>query len=148
MKKIYLTHGGYTKVDDEDYEWLSSWNWYQDNHGYARSWVENQHTRLHRLIMNRPKGMVDHINGDKLDNRRNNLRIVTPSQNAINKKIRRDSKTGIRGVRYRWQYGFWQARITREGKRVSLGHFKTKEEATKAYQKAAPQVYGEYARIP
>lgn len=146
MKKLFLTHGGYALVDDEDYGLLNNWNWYQDNHGYARGWVDGKHTRLHRLIMSRPKAMVDHINGNRLDNRRSNLRVVSPSQNAINKKIRKDSKTGIRGIRHRQQYNKWQARITKDGKRISLGHFNTKEEAAKAYQKAVPQVYGEYAR--
>ncbi|MEK4263669.1 HNH endonuclease [Paenibacillus sp. FSL L8-0499] len=88
---------------------------------------------LHRIIMNTEKGMiVDHINHDTLDNRKQNLRLVTQSENQENRLgATRKSKTGIRNVSYHKTSGLWVVVIGRNNKRVCLGHFKTLEEAEK-----------------
>lgn len=151
MKKIPLTQGKFAIVDDADFEWLNQWKWCYDR-GYASRGIWSKETKkvkrqsMHRLIMGNLDSFIDHINGDALDNRRVNLRPVTASQNAINRKTRSDNNTGQKGVRFRHQYNLWQARICKNGKRVSLGHFKTKEEAIRAYKEAVPIWHGDFAR--
>ncbi len=151
MKKIALTQGKFALVDDKDFEWLNQWKWCYDG-GYAKRGIWDKDKRrvrqqfMARLVMGNPDGFVDHVSGNTLDNTRINLRVVSPIENAINRKTRVDNKSGQKGVHYRWQYGLWQARISRGGIRVSLGHFKTKEEAIRAYLQAVPQWLGEYAR--
>lgn len=93
-----------------------------------------------------PKGFtVDHINGIRDDNRWSNLRLATPSQQNQNATVRSDSKSGLRGVSFHVS-GKWQAKIVVAGKRRSLGLFHTKEEASEAYQKAARDGFGEFAK--
>lgn len=105
---------------------------------------------LHRLIATRecgqiPEGMfVDHIDGDPLNNRRGNLRVVTKAQNAANAAAR-GGVSSYRGVFQR--HGKWAAQIAKEGVRTSLGTFETEREAAAAYDEAAKSVHGEYARL-
>ena len=95
---------------------------------------------LHHCIIGRPlNGMqVDHRNGDGLDNRRCNLRIVTVSQNQHNSKIRCDNSTGFKGVSFNKRISKYTSQIQIEGKRVFLGYFNTPEDAAKAYQERRP----------
>jgi hypothetical protein len=101
MKKIQLTKNKYALVDDEDYEELNKYNWYYSYQGYA---VRTNHRLnkciyMHRIIMNPlDYKQVDHINHNKLDNRKENLRICDRFQNLQNSKIRLDNKSGIKGV--------------------------------------------------
>lgn len=93
-----------------------------------------------------PDGMViDHVNGDPFDNRLHNLRLTTHSQNLRNQKLRKDSRSRIKGVMRR--SGGWVARIVVDGRRVQLGTFYTKGLAAVAYAKAAIRYHGEYARV-
>ncbi len=95
---------------------------------------------MHRLIMDCPDGMdVDHINGDGLDNRRENLRIVTRSQNLRNRKTFKNSKSGFKGVIFNPVNGKWKAII-------NLGTFDTSEEAAKAYDEAIKKLFGPLAK--
>lgn len=89
--------------------------------------------------------IVDHVNGDGLDNRRSNLRIVSSTQNRWNAKVRSDCRSGLRGVRQ--QQGRWIARILVDGRRRSLGSFSTAEEAAAAYDAAASKFFGVMARL-
>ena len=136
----------FTLVDDDDYEWLPKEGWSCNGHGYAQKFINIKIMQMHRLIMNAPKNKdIDHINGNKLDNRRENLRFATRQQNAANRKIKNFSK--YRGVRYCENIfsKYYEALINVNYKRINLGKFSTPEEAAKAYNKAALQYFGKFA---
>lgn len=105
-------------------------------------------TIMHRLIMAPESGAdVDHINGNRLDNRRCNLRLVTRSQNLMNSGLRSDNKTGCKGIHFDSGRGLWMAYITIRGEFIHLGRFPTKENAIIARKAAEKVGHGEYARI-
>ncbi len=152
MKMIPLTQGKYAIVDDADYEWLSQWKWRVSSNKYViRSGPRSEKPRrsysMHRQIMNAPAGMdVDHINGNPLDNRRSNLRVCTHAENQCNQKLRSSSGNPYKGVRLNKSGTRWWARISKNGKEQHLGTFATAEEAAAAYDEAAKQLSGEFAR--
>lgn len=128
MKLIPLTKGRFTLVDDADFEWLNQWKWYLSGNGYATR--TSKHIRMHRVINNTPDGYdTDHINRDKLDNRRDNLRSVTRSQNNFNSLPPKDNKSGVKGVWWSERWQLWYAQIKVNGKRYNLGSSKNKNEA-------------------
>lgn len=101
--------------------------------------------QLHRWIMDaKPGQVVDHINGDRMDNRRENLRLCTVAQNIRNQKPRA-SRSGLKGVFKK--RGRWQASYTFEGKKIYIGNFSTPEEAARAYDAAAREAFGEFALL-
>lgn len=112
--------------------------------------VHGRNYRAHRLAWlyvhgEWPPGLLDHVNGDGLDNRIDNLRPATVSENAANRRVRRDSSTGAKGVIWYARTRRWQARITVKGKEKHLGYFTRFEDASDAYQRAAVQHFGEFA---
>ena len=143
MKNIPLTSGGFTIVDDDDFVIYSKWHWAVNNNGYVRRTLTIKHAGkktkyktlyLHRLIINCPTGHefeIDHINRDKLDNRKSNLRLTSSSLNKYNSGIFKNNTSGVRGVR-EVSKNHWMARIGYK----YLGTFGTKEEANEAYQNA------------
>lgn len=144
------------KIDEIDSD-LVSFKWGFLN-GYAvRSIsVNGKGTRLfmHRVILERSlersllEGEVsDHINGNPLDNRRVNLRLATKAQNAMNRGINANSKSGYKGVSHHKSSGRWNAMIGINGKQKSLGYFNTPEEAAQAYNESALELHGEFARL-
>ncbi len=149
MRKIEL-RGKYGKglfafVDDEDFKKVSQYKW-QYYGRYAEAKINHKTTYMHRLILNTPKGKnSDHINGDKLDNRRRNLRICTQSENMGNRKLQANNTSGYKGVfpvKNRWR-----AEIKKNGIKYFLGSFKTKEEAGKAYNIAHATLHKDFAKL-
>lgn len=102
---------------------------------------------LHRLIMQPGEGLeVDHINGNSLDNRRENMRVCTHTENARNRKSQSGSFSGIKGVTYNKKTDRYISRIIFNYREIYLGSFKTAEDAAKEYDKAAVIYFGEYAK--
>lgn len=103
---------------------------------------------MHRLILSLKSGEIcDHINGDKLDNRKKNLRVCTSSQNLANRGSQKNSRSGIKGVTFYVRTGKWAANIAFNRKQTFLGYFLSKEEAASAYNQAAIEHHGEFARL-
>lgn len=145
MKNIKLTQGYFAIVDDSDYEWLNHYTWYF-GHGYAvrNKSDSNPYRFMHRMILNTPEGMdTDHLNLDRLDNRRENLRICTASRNQQNRLAHSDNSSGYKGVS---RHGIgWMAQIMCSRKKFYLGTYRTKEEAAIAYDKKAIELHGEFS---
>jgi hypothetical protein len=103
---------------------------------------------LHRKLMDAGKGQtVDHINGDPLDNRRENLRLATRSEQNMNRGLSSNNTSGFKGICYLKRDRKWWAYIHVNRKRTSLGYFDTPEEAARAYDRAAVQMHGEFALL-
>jgi hypothetical protein len=153
MKSIPLNgangKGRFAIVDDEDYPVISRVTWHLSSHGYATTGK----FYLHALLMGFPSNrVVDHINRNPLDNRKHNLRLVTSQHNLMNRGQQRNHKTSpYKGV-YRRKHLLknpWQASIAKtiDGKQKTyvLGYFATAEEAARAYDAKAVELYGEFA---
>jgi len=135
------------KIDIEDYRrWLSDRSAGVDGKGYAVIWVGSKKVRLHRMILDAPANMlVDHRNGDKMDNRRENLRLATKSQNACNSKLPANNTSGHKGVYLNKSNGKWFAKVGVAGKAVALGTFNTQEEAIAARQAGERKYFKEFS---
>ena len=146
MAIITLTQGKETIVDDDMLEYLSQWKWhYNDGYVCRNIATENgqKKIRLHAFIMGTPCGMdTDHADGNKLDNRKCNLRICTRSENRKNSKMRKECASGYKGVHK--VHNRWSAYIM-INKNTCLGSFRTPEDAAHAYDEAARQYFGEFA---
>lgn len=144
MKEILLTQGKVALVDDEDYFELNRYKWcaHKNNNVYYAERVVNKHTILmHRIIMNTPVGYdTDHMDGDGLNNQRNNLRIVTHRVNGQNLHITQTSN--YPGVSLHSMSNKWRARLRINGKEIHLGLFLTEKSAYDAYCKACEELDG------
>lgn len=139
MKKIKLTKGKYAIVDNLDFEWLNQWKWWYTTRGYALREEKGKCIFMHRLINNTPNGFdTDHINRIKLDNRGENLRTVTRSQNFMNINPRKNNTSGCKGVQKNGNG--WMARLKVNYKVVYLGTFPNIEDAVKA-RKMGEEIY-------
>lgn len=153
MKKIQLTQKQVALVDDSDYDYLNQWNWFalKDKKSfYAARTIRIGKTfkkiLMHRLIMSPPDNkQIDHINGNKLDNRRSNLRICSINENRYNQGPLKSNTSGYKGVSWHIHSKKWIARITVNGNRKFLGYFANKKDAGHAYNKAAIRYHKEFA---
>lgn len=151
MKEIPLTKGCVAIVDDADYETLAAHRWLACNRRgvpvYAGRDVGGRRLLMHRVILAAPSGFeVDHINGDGFDNRRQNLRLATRSQNARNIGSRRGASSQYVGVSYDRRSGRWASQISVNYKNHHLGYFDNEREAALAYDRAARAMHGAFAR--
>ncbi len=149
MKYIELTQGKRAIVDDEDFDYINQWKWCLSTRGYAeRSFKLNGKSRIikmHRLIMNFPKE-IDHIDNNRLNNQKNNLRIVSRSQNRTNSGLRSDNVSGKKGVSLSKPSGKYVAQVQFNKGRAYLGSFENIHHAALAYDLWAKDIYGEFAK--
>jgi hypothetical protein len=157
VKAIKISKGMEVIVDDDDYDALSKYKWFYSTTGYAARTVylgrENgkeikKNVKMHREILSAaPSSIVDHIDGNPLNNTRSNLRIATPAENVRNKRKNGTKKTKYKGVYLRPENGTWRVKIEKNGKQYNIGHFSSEREAAIAYNKAALEMFGEFAKL-
>jgi hypothetical protein len=150
-KQIPLTQGKVALVDDDMYDYLMQWKWQAKRNRKSDLWYayrsvwKGKPVFMHRAIMNAPAGFdVDHKDNNGLNNLRSNLRICTHAQNSINQQKHKNNTSGYKcvyPVRKRWC-----AKIRYNNKNVHLGMFDTPEDAARAYDAKAKELYGEFAR--
>jgi hypothetical protein len=155
-RRIYLGEGDWTLLDQDDFYKYGKFSWslggFKKNF-YAVCGIKNKDgdfelVRMHRLMMNPPpKRVVDHRNGDGLDNRRDNLRIATKAQNAFNNRKRKNATSKYLGVYFRKNTGKWVASIRYRRRKIRLGNFVNEIDAAKAYDRAAIKYRKEFARL-
>ena len=175
MKEIKLTRGYVALVDDEDFELFGHLKWYAQRYEqksclkiYAARTTKFKKKKtlhfLHRMILNAPKNLlIDHIDGDGLNNQRNNLRLCTPMQNSQNRKSNKNSSSKYVGVHKSLQkgtyslkggsiithiYGYkWEAQAKYKGKSIYLGSFDNEIDAAKARDRYVIKLFGEFANL-
>ena len=156
MKEIQLTQGKVALVDDEDFEYLNQFKWCilnGRNKLYAtrnlsinKKFVKS--ILMHRIIMNTDKDLVvDHLNGNTLDNRKCNLRNCTHGENLRNQKISIKNTSGYKGVSWSIEKKKWFTQIQLKNKKIFIGYFVNSIDAAKAYNEAAIKFYGEFANL-
>lgn len=150
MKEIRLTQDRVAIVDDDLHDWLNQWKWYYKQ-GYAcrNEYVPIHRTiRMHVVINQTPDGYsTDHMNGNKLDNRRNNLRTVNHHQNGLNRGLQINNTSGFKGVYWHKRDRKWRAQVRINGKKTYIGAYADKQDAALAIEAAIKKHHGEYGRI-
>ena len=160
MKEILLTQGKIAVIDDEDYIKVNKYKWrYQPTSskgkGYAarESWDRETKKRktqyMHHFIFGQITEL-DHMDGDGLNNQKNNLRVASHSENLINRGAQKNNKSGYKGVSFisiGKRKKRWRAVIGVKGRYIGIGNYKTKEEAALAYNEAAINYFGEFAYL-
>lgn len=153
-KEVQLTRGQVTIVDNEDYARVIQYKWYAcySKNGNYYAYRYNPATygvqSITAFLLQTTRGtLVDHANGNTLDNRRTNIRVATIAQNNYNQSKREGMSSQYKGVSWDSRRGRWVAKITREYKSKFLGYYHNEWEAAKAYDVAAVEYFGEFARL-
>lgn len=151
---VPVTPDAHAIVDFDDLDLVAAHSWYVVADGYVGALVKRKRIYMHRLIADPPEAMwVDHRNHNPLDNRRDNLRVCTPSQNRQNARRRRDGASRFKGVsREEWNgYPCWRAAIGHEYQNFHIGTYpftpEGEEEAARAYDEKARELFGEFAAL-
>lgn len=148
MKKIDISTPKYPNkfalIDDEDFCLVSKYNWYLTDNGYARTSTPKK-MYMHRLILGlKSKKQCDHINGNRIDNRKINLRACKESENHYNVGVRTDNNSGFRGVSYDKDRNKWLVSLTKDGKHNYGGRFKDINIAIKRCVELSRKLYGDF----
>lgn len=149
IKVYFFNSDSFFICDRQDEKLVRAGTWFLNNTGYARTKLSSGESVLfHNLIIpNSSKVFCDHINGNRLDNRRENLRAVSRKQNSMNKGIYSNNTSGHKGVSFNIGVGKWQAYICKDGVNKYLGVFDSIEDAVKARDYAESKMFGEYRRV-
>jgi hypothetical protein len=159
MKEILLTQGKVALVDDEDYGYLMQWKWclrgtglgkFYAIRGFSKSKKSNikGSISMHRQLMKPEKGyVIDHLDGNTLNNQKNNLRICTNSQNLMNRNKTVKNLSGYKGVSYDKKMNKFRAQIVCNRKRHYLGLYVNPVDAAYVYNQAAIKLHGEFAKL-
>lgn len=149
---IYTSNGYCVKIDQADYGLVSKFKWRAVKRGstlYAETKIERKTIVMHRLILGCKKGHeVDHVDGDGLNNTKENIRICTRFENQQNRGVFRNNKSGYCGVYFdSRKKKSWRAEINANNKRYFLGYFHTPREAAISYNNAATRLHGNFAKL-
>lgn len=144
MKYIKLTQGKEVIVDDEDYEFLSQFKWYY-NKGYAVRGASPK-ILMHRVINKTKDGYdTDHINRNTLDNRKENLRTATRTENQINKNLQKNNTSGYKGVSWHKRINAWSVIVNYKKQQLHCGYYNDLEKAIMAHKKVNQWFHGDFS---
>lgn len=149
MKIITLSNGHECYVDDDDYAWLQDFSWHYCR-GYASGAKRKGETKtlyMHREIMGNPNCQVDHIDGNRLNNQKSNLRLCDNTRNQQNKTKQSNNTSGYKGVSWHKRDEVYEINIRVNRKLVYLGRSQDLEVAARLYDVAALEYFGEFARL-
>ena len=154
MKEIPVTGGRFALVDDEDYDWLSGYKWFEccvnGRELYIGTSVKTgpkkwKTVTMHRMVLGvEPRIPIDHIDGNSLNNQKSNLRLTTNGLNRAN-SLKKKGKWRYKGAYF--YKNKWQAQIRVNKKCITIGYFYDEESAARAYDDAARKYFGEHARV-
>jgi hypothetical protein len=151
MKEIQLTQGKTALVDDEDFETLSKRSWsahWNYTKWYAVANINSKVTKMHRLIMKaETEDEIDHKDGNGLNNQKANLWFCTRAQNLQNRRANTNSTSQYVGVYFENWTNKWCAAIKKDGRTRKIGRYLTEEEAARARDKVALEVFGSHCRL-
>jgi len=152
MKEIKLTRGRAALVSEQDFDDINNYRWFSGNHGYAARMIRTESgirktLLMHVQIIGSVEGLeIDHVNGNTLDNRRDNLRHVTHSQNMAN-QVKTRGVSEFKGVSWKKRNKKWMAQIYKNSTCFYIGLFLSETEAAMAYNKRAVELFGNFAKL-